>query len=65
MHNSSTKKNLSSFRRVFLSIPISDSLTQNGVFRPERRKFYESVIESIKDLAAYPVSVAKLNCFLS
>lgn len=32
---------------VFLSIPISENLKSDGVFRPERRIYYETIIGSI------------------
>ena len=54
MPNKTTKQ------RVFLSMPISDNLAADGMFRPEKRAFYENVINAIKDLQ-FEVECAALN----
>ena len=51
----------STFRKkIFLSMPVSDNLASDGTFRPARKVFYESIIETLENLGL-EVACAALN----
>ena len=48
------------YRKMFVSMPISDNLASDGTFRSEKRKFYKGIIDSITGLGL-EVESAALN----
>jgi hypothetical protein len=47
-------------KRVFVAMPVSDNLASDGRFRPERRRFFESLVDALEDLG-WDVSSAGTN----
>lgn len=41
---------------AFLAMPVSDNLASDGRFRPERREFFEGIVDAIQDMGVEVLS---------